>query len=103
MTTPLIPTKAVLANTLYTPTELIADQYLEEYLLALPGGGGNLFIRAIMEAYRSGATSVVYTFDTYEHANTIATLIGASTDYAYTVTGPVLTPTPTTAITVSWA
>ena len=103
MTTPLIPTKAALNSIRYTPAELIADQSLEEYLLDLPNRAGFLFIQALMNAYRTGETYVDYSFSSYEIADTMAGLIGVGTAYNYTVTGPEVSPEPTTSIRVSWA
>ena len=96
MTTPLIPTKTILANTKYTPTDLIADTAVETFLANHYG-----FVRDMMSAYRAGDTSFSYTFPTAGDAVYMSTVIDTGTDYNYTVTGP--EPSTPRTITVSWA
>jgi len=100
MTTPLIPTKTALASTTYTPAQLVADAAVETFLIQHTG-----FVRAMMTAYRTGATSFTYVFPLPADALYMAAILGTGTDYDYTVTGPETTQQEVTSrtITVSWA
>ena len=98
MTTPLIPLKSILAGTRYTPAELTEDAAFETYLLGLPTGQGISFIRAIMQAYRAGSTSVVFGFTSSTIADNISDyLLTGPTSYGYSIT------VSDNSITVSWA
>ena len=102
MTSPLIPTKDSLLKTQYTPAELIADQGLETWLFGDASTRVSRigFIVSLMTAYRAGASTVTYQFNSYADAQAMAAYIDSSTDYGYTVTGPV---SGAKTITVSWS
>ena len=104
LTSLLIPTKAALANTRYTPAELAANAEIETWFLDPTHPERLAFILALWAAYTDGETSLTHDFLTYAHAQDAATYLSGANTYNYTVTGPVLAdPAPTTTITVSWA
>jgi hypothetical protein len=100
MTTPILPTKAVLSATTFTPAQLNYDREVEQFLSVTNKCD---FVIQLMTAYRSGlpstvningsncstnATSFVY----FSDASTITQLLSYLTDtkygYSYTVTMP---------------
>ena len=82
MASPLLPDSATLKSTKYTPAQLVADAAFETFIFS-----NNLvpFIAAVMAAYRSGATQLLYEFATKVVATEMKTYLQA---LGYTVTGP---------------
>lgn len=106
MTTPLLPTKTQLTEATYTPKELYDDGVFESWLINPRGNYEALrFVVALMTAYRAGkVTSVTYQFTIRDDAVYLASVIGLTTKYDYTVVGPGEPNTPTErTVTVSWA
>lgn len=107
MTTPLLPTKSLLSATKYTPKELVDDQALEDWFFETDNNAYIKrlgFIRALMTAYRAGASSVTYTFDFIEETDYLIVKIKevspSTNDYKYTVTRSSET---SRTFTVAWA
>lgn len=98
----LVPTKATLTNTKYTPSELADNQQFEAWFLDTQYPHRFAFILALWEAYRDGLTEVTHNFNTYEDAAHAASYLSNTNTYNYLVTGPEVIPSPTSTITVSW-
>ena len=103
LTSLLIPTKSELANTKYSPADLAANTEIETWFLDPTHPERLAFIRALWSAYVGGLTEVTHDFGTYAHAAQAAAYLSGASTYNYTVTGPLILPSPTSSITVSWA
>ena len=93
MTTPILPTRAVLLATALTPTALIRDQQVEEIL-----ADHYDLIRGMLSAWRAGQESFAYSASSSTIGNTLKDILE---EYGYTV---IVTNNGSRAtVTVSWA
>ena len=102
MTTPLMPVKSILSSAVLTPKDLIDDKDFEDWLFADLTYKRLGFIKAVMQGWRAGLTSITYEFSSHEDAIAMRDYIqdSATNKYKYTVTGP--SEPSGKSITVSW-
>lgn len=102
MTTPILPTKEALVAYTLKPSELIADRELEDWFAAGDNNTRYLYITQIMQAWRSGSSSTVFSRPEATELLELKPYLEAYS-YIVTITNPVPPATTPYQMTVSWA
>jgi hypothetical protein len=100
ITSLLIPTRAALIATRYTPAELAAVTAIDAFFLDDEEPLRLAFITALWTAYAAGATTLTHEFGSYADAAAAKTFLEDAL-YGYTVAA--INPPDQVTLTVSWA